>query len=199
MNHDTNVIAADYAAVITHTEKTFEKLAHMQYDLFCKGNRVSRTMLSIGAILLGIVNSGQWWGMLAIGYGFYLTSSTYSSANHTAHKLAKKIRETGMDFPSSRYEFTEQGMRIISLPDEKVTGKPVKYEEFLKLGEDADYFYLFPNPHGGYMISKEELAGEDDFRWYLQEKTGKNVQSRVPPVVKLMRKLQRREKEPYHL
>ena len=188
-----------YEATIHHNDKTFEKLAHMQYDLFCKGNRVSRTVLSIVAILVGIINSNEWWGMLAIGYGFYLTSSTYSSANHTAHKLANKIRETGMDFPSSRYEFTEHGMRIISLPDEKITGKLVKYDEFLKLGEDPDYFYLFPNTHGGYMIPKEELAGEDDFRWFLQEKTGKTVQSRVPPVVKLMRKLNRREKEPYHL
>lgn len=188
-----------YQATIHHNDKTFEKLAHMQYDLFCKGNRLSRSMLSILSIAAGIISSNEWWGMLAIGYGFYLTSSTYSSANHTAHKLAKKIRETGMDFPSSRYEFTEHGLRIVSLPDEKVTGKLIKYEDFLKLGEDADYFYLFPNPHGGYMISKEDLAGEEDFRWFLQDKTGKNIQSRVPPVVKLMRKRKRREREPYHL
>ncbi len=188
-----------YEATVHHNDKTFEKLAHMQYDLFCKSNRVSRSFLSIIAIVAGIVNSDQWWGMLAIGYGFYLTSSTYASANHTAHKLARKIRETGMDFPSSRYEFTEHGLRIISLPDEKITGKLVKYEEFLKLGEDGDYFYLFPNPHGGYMIPKSELAGEDDFRSFLQRLTGKTVQSRVPPVVKLMRKMKRREKEPYHL
>lgn len=188
-----------YEATIHHNDKTFEKLAHMQYDLFCKGNRISRSILSIVAILMGIINSNEWWGMLAIGYGFYLTSSTYASANHTAHKLAKKIRETGMVFPSSRYEFTEHGLRIISLPDEKITGKLVKYEEFLKLGEDADYFYLFPNTHGGYMIPKEELAGEEDFRQFLEGKTGKPVQSRVPPVVKLLRKRKRREREPYHL
>ena len=188
-----------YQATIRHNDKTFEKLAHMQYDLFCKGNRFSRTVLSLIAIGTGIINAESWWGMLAIGYGFYLTSSTYASANHTAHKLAGKIRETGMDFPSSRYEFTEHGLRIISLPDEKVTGKLVKYEEFLKLGEDGDYFYLFPNPHGGYMIPKSELEGVDDFRSFLEHKTGKPVQSRVPPAVKLMRKLKKREKEPYHL
>lgn len=189
-----------FQAAICHNDKTFEKLAHMQYDLFCKGNRLSRTMLSVGAIILGILNAESWWGMLAIGYGFYLTSSTYASANHTAHKLADKIRETGMDFPSSRYEFTEHGLRIISLPDEKVIGKLVKYEEFLRLGEDGDYFYLFPNPHGGYMISKSELAGQEaQFRSFLEQKTGKPVESRMPPVVKLLRKMKKREKEPYHL
>ena len=188
-----------YQATIRHNDKTFEKLAHMQYDLFCKSNRITRTMLSIFSIGAGILNADVWWGMLAIGYGFYLNSSTYASANHTAHKLANKIRETGMDFPGSRYEFTEHGLRIISLPDEKLTGNIVKYDEFLKLGEDADYFYLFPNPHGGYMVPKSELADKDAFRSFLENMTGKPVESRVPPVVKLMRKMKRQNKEHYHL
>ena len=188
-----------FQATIQHDDKTFESLAHMQYDLFCKSNRISRTILSVGAILLGIVNSEAWWGILVIAYGCYLSTSTYASANHTAHKLAKGIREAGMDFPGSRYEFTEQGLRIISLPDEKITGNLIKYEEFLKLGEDIGYFYLFPTPHGGYMIPKSELADKAAFRSFLEQKTGKTVESRVPPVVKLMRRLKRRDKEPYHL
>lgn len=189
-----------YEATIHHNDKTFESLAHMQYDLFCKSNRVARTALSIAAILTGIANANAWWGMLAIGYGFYLTSSTYSSPNHTAHKLAKKIRESGLDFPSSRYEFTEHGMRIISLPEEKILGKLLAYGDFLKLGEDREYFYLFPNTHGGYMIPKSELGSSADaFREFLQRKTGKSVQSRVPPVVRFLQKLRNREKEPYHL
>lgn len=181
-----------FQATIQHDDKTLESLAHMQYDLFCKSNRVSRTILSVAAILIGIVNSEAWWGILVIAYGCYLSTSTYASANHTAHKLAKQIRETGMDFPASRYEFTEHGLRIISLPDEKLTGNLVKYEEFLKLGEDADHFYLFPNPHGGYMIPKRDLESMEDFRIFLEQKTGRMFQSRVPPVVKLLRKLNKR-------
>lgn len=188
-----------FQATIQHDDKTFESLAHMQYDLFCKSNRISRTILSVGAILLGIVNSEAWWGILVIAYGCYLSTSTYASANHTAHKLAKKIRETGMEFPASRYEFTEHGLRILSLPDEKITGKLIRYEEFLKLGEDADYFYLFPNPHGGYMIPKSELAQKEDFRNFVESRTGKVFQSRMPPVVRFLRKLKKRDKEPYHL
>ena len=30
---------AYYKVTMRHNSKTFEKLAHMQYDLFCKGNR----------------------------------------------------------------------------------------------------------------------------------------------------------------
>ena len=48
-----------FQATIQHDDKTFESLAHMQYDLFCKSNRVSRTILSIAAILLGCFNIMQ--------------------------------------------------------------------------------------------------------------------------------------------
>lgn len=189
-----------FEATIHHNDKTFENLAHMQYDLFCKGNRVSRTILSFVMILLGIANSEAWWGMLAIGYGCYLTSSTYSSANHTAHKLAKQIRAAGLDFPASRYEFTEKGMTVITLPEEKVLGKPLAYGDFLRLGEDRGYFYIFRNQHGGYMIPKSELEdSEDAFREFIQRKTGLRFQSRVAPVVRLMQRIKEREKEPYHL
>ena len=95
-----------FETTIQHNDKTFESLAHMQYDLFCKGNRVGRTILSIAAILLGIANSESWWGILLIAYGCYINTSTYASANHTAHKLAKQIRASGMDFP-----FSVQGRR----------------------------------------------------------------------------------------
>ena len=129
-----------FQATIQHDEKTFESLAHMQYDLFCKSNRIGRSILSIAMILLGIANSESWWGILVIGYGCYLTTSTYSASNHTAHKLARQIRAAGIDFPSSRYEFTEEGMCVISLPENKSLGNPLAYSDIYQLGEDYDYF-----------------------------------------------------------
>lgn len=189
-----------YQVIMQHNDKTFESLAHMQYDLFCKSNRVSRTILSIVMILLGIAYSDAWWGILVIGYGCYLTTSTYSSSNHTAHKLAKQIRAAGMDFPSSRYEFTEEGMTVISLPEEKALDKPLAYSDFLGLGEDRGYFYLFRDQHGGYMIPKDALEGEvEDFRSFIEKKTGKRFQSKMPPIARLLKRLREREKEPYHL
>ena len=91
-----------YNVTMQHTEHTFEKLAHMQYDLFCKGNLIARTMLGMAAVIFGIINLSAWWGVLLIAYGSYLITGKYNSANHTAHKLAKQIRESGMDFPASR-------------------------------------------------------------------------------------------------
>lgn len=184
---------------IYHNDKTFEALAHMQYDLFCKSNRIGRTIISIAAILAGIVNSENWWGILLIAYGCYLTTSTYASANYTAHKLSKQIQSSGMDFPASRYEFTENGMRIISLPDYKISETLISYDSFLKLGEDRSYLYLFPNTQGGYMIPKAELSDEDGFKQFIRRRTGKSFYSRIPPVAKLLQKLKDREQEPYHL
>ena len=35
-----------YEAHIKHTEETLTALAHMQYDLFCTGNRIGRTAIA---------------------------------------------------------------------------------------------------------------------------------------------------------
>lgn len=189
-----------FQATIQHDDKTFESLAHMQYDLFCKRNRISRTILSVAAILIGIINSEAWWGILVIAYGCYLSTSTYASANHTAHKLANQIRSSGMDFPASRYEFTEEGMQIISLPEEKELGEPLAYGDIIRLGEDMQYFYIFQNQYGGYMIPKEELEMEqEEFCSFIQKKTGLRFQTRMAPIMRLLRKIKDREKEPYHL
>ena len=58
----------EYRVEMRHTEKSFEALAHMQYDLFCVGNRVARSLLSLGLVILGVVNFSQWWGVLITAY-----------------------------------------------------------------------------------------------------------------------------------
>lgn len=189
-----------FQATIQHNEKTFESLAHMQYDLFCKSNRIGRTILSVASILTGLANSEAWWGLLAIAYGCYLITSTYSAANHTAHKLAKQINESGMSFPASRYEFTEEGMHVISLPEQESLGEPLAYSDFHRLGEDREYFYIFRDQYGGYMVPKSELEGEqEDFRVYIQKKTGLSFRKRTAPIVKLIQLIKERREETYHL
>ena len=190
---------AIFEATIQHNDKTLEDLAHMQYDLFCKGNRLGRTILSLAAVLLGIAYSESWWGILVIGYGCYLMTSTYSSSNHTAHKLAKQIRAAGMDFPSSRYEFTEEGMQVITLPENKPLGDIMPYGDFRKLGEDRGYFYIFRDQYGGYMIPKKELEDQENFRYFIQRKSGLKFERKMPPIARLMQKMKDRENEPYHL
>ena len=177
-----------YNVTMRHSEQTFEKLAHMQYDLFCKSNLIVRTLLGIGAVVYGIVNLNAWWGVLLIAYGSYLATGKYNSANHTAHKLAKQIRESGMDFPASRYVFRENSVEVIPLP-ENANGVPLVYTEIHRLGEDMEYFYMFRDQYGGYMVPKAELGEETaKFRSFLERKAGQSFKTQMSPLLRLMRK-----------
>lgn len=183
-----------------HTEESLQALSHMQYDLFCTKNRIVRTALSLGFVVLGVVYFSHWWGVLAIAYGCYLTTSTYASANHTAHKIAGQLKESGMPFPHSRYLFGKEAIRIISLPgDEELD--PLPYSQVCGLGEDNQNFYIFRDRYGGYVLPKEKLADrEDAFRSFVEGKTGKFFRRRrQAPIRRLMQWMKKRENEAYHL
>ena len=181
-------IMVHFNVTMQHSEQTFEKLAHMQYDLFCKSNLIVRTILGIAAVVYGIANLSVWWGVLLIAYGSYLATGKYNSANHTAHKLAKQIRESGMDFPASRYVFRENAVEIIPLP-ENANGVPLVYTEIHRLGEDLEYFYLFRDQYGGYMIPKAELGEKvAQLRNFLEEKAGQSFKTQMSPLFRLMRR-----------
>ena len=183
-----------------HTEESLQALSHMQYDLFCTKNRIVRTALSLGFVVLGVVYFSHWWGVLAIAYGCYLTTSTYASANHTAHKIAGQLKESGMPFPHSRYLFGKEAIRIISLPgDEELD--PLPYSQVCGLGEDNRNFYIFRDRYGGYVLPKEKLADrEDAFRSFVEGKTGKFFRRRrQAPIRRLMQWMKKRENEAYHL
>ena len=183
-----------------HTEESLQALSHMQYDLFCTKNRIVRTAMSLGSVILGVVYFSHWWGVLAIAYGCYLTTSTYASANHTAHKIAGQLKESGMPFPHSRYLFGKEAIRIISLPgDEELD--PLPYSQVCGLGEDNRNFYIFRDRYGGYVLPKEKLADrEDAFRSFVEGKTGKFFRRRrQAPIRRLMQWMKKRENEAYHL
>lgn len=179
-----------YNVTMKHDERTFERLAHMQYDLFCKGNQTVRMIISGGALVAGVLNFQQWWGCLLLLYGSYMASSKYASANHTAHKLVRGIKAAGMEMPASRYVFRDNAMEVITLPENTSLGTPMMYADIRALGEDDDYFYIFRDEHGGYMMPKKELGKQESaFRSFVQERTGKYFDHQVAPIFKLWRKL----------
>ena len=182
---------ATYRVKMQHSEDTFTRLSRKQYDLFCQSNRFFRSIISVAAIAVGVMNFEQWWGIALTAYGCYMSTSTYAQANHTAHKLAEQVRNSGMSFPASEYVFRKNYMEIISLPqregDESVH---MKYRDFLKFAEDRDYFYLFRDQYGGYMIPKEQLNGQvDHFRGYMEKATGLICEARSAPWLKLIRRM----------
>ena len=191
---------AAFDITMKHTEESLEALAHMQYDLFCGSNRVVRTILSAGMVLLGVIMHEKWWSILAIAYGCYLTTSTYASANRTAHKLTAQIKAAGTGFPGSRFLFDNDGMHIRHLPEKEGEEELLPYSQFYGLGEDFQYYYIFRNQYGGYMIPKEKL--DEDcraFRDYVEKKSGKSFILKRSPLAKLRARMRQKQNEPYHL
>lgn len=183
-----------YNVTMKHTEVTLERLAHMQYDLFCKSNKVMRTIISMAALIFGILNYTQWWGVLLIFYGSYLSSSKYASSNHTARKMVRQIKAAGMELPASRYIFRDHSMEVITLPENTSLGEPLPYSEIHRLGEDANYFYVFRNQYGGYMLPKEDLGDDAEaFRNFLQEKSGQKFSMQMAPALQLLHRLSGRK------
>lgn len=185
-----------YEITMQHSRESFELLAQMQYNLFCKTNRIVRSVLTIAAILFGLMHASEWWGILIIAYGCYLGTSTYSSANHTAHKLSEQVEKSGLGYPKSQFRFEADQVIIAPLPDQKDKRTVMSYSDVQGLGEDLNYFYLFRDPFGGYMIPKDALGEKTDrFRDFLEEHTGLHVQSRTAPIIRLLRYLCRKKTE----
>lgn len=192
-----------FDVTMKHGEDSLFALAHMQYDLFCTRNFIARNLLSAALILLGAYFMSRVWGIFRILYGIYLMTSTYAASNHTVRKLIAQIEASGRGYPSSRYRFEEKRIAITFHPGQEDEEElaPVAYGDLIKQGEDGRYFYLFPNPHGGYCIPKGLLNGKQkEFAVFLEEKTGKRFQRRRPsPLRRLREWMKRRAEEPEHL
>lgn len=187
-------MASFYEIKMQHTEESFKALSHMQYDLFCKSNRTVRSTISLAFMVAGVVNFSAWWGILLVAYGCYLTTSTYASANRTAHKLSEQIKNSGNSFPASCYVFGKDEMEILKLP-ERIKDGALAYTAIRRIGEDAGYIYIFRDEFGGYMIPKKALGGRTaDFRVFLEEKAGQTVRNSNVPAVRLLNRIRRRKK-----
>lgn len=193
----------EFSFEMHHTPQSFEKLARMQYDLFCKSNLVVRIILSFTFLLIGVNNLNAWWGILLSVYGAYLLNSRYASANHTAHKLTAQLEAAKMPFPASRFCFYEDRMDILPLPEGEGEVTSLAYHEFFRMSEDFDYIYIFRDQFGGYMIPKASLKEEEGrFRRFLQEKTGKTIYRKTTPAMRLFKEFRlfaSRRNEPPHL
>ncbi len=194
----------EFSYEMQHTPESFKALSHMQYDLFCTSNLITRTVLGFLCLVTGATNLETWWGVLLGVYGYYLISSKYASSNHTANKLTAQLEAAGMPFPASRFCFYGDRVDIIPLPEEAGEVSSLAYEDFFGMGEDESYIYFFRNQYGGYMIPKAAMGSDEAvFRRFLREKTGKKIYlKKVPPVLRVLNNLSQRStrrEEPPHL
>ena len=90
-------------------------------------------------------------------------------------------------------------MRIFDLNSgEELEALP--YGAVLRLGEDLNAYYLFRTEYGGYRIPKSELGErEEEFRRFVQNKTGKLFIRRLTPLNRVRQWLHARDREPEHL
>lgn len=181
-----------YRIEMKHTEDTLVALAHMQYDLFCARNRAARSLLSFVLIAAG-VSVSAWWSLPVIAYGCYLVTTTYAASNRTAHRIVEQLRQSGAPLPHSTYLFESNAMRVLVHPEEEETD-PLPYSDVLRMGEDRIAYYLFRDRYGGYMIPKEALgAQEEEFRRFVEERTGKMFQRGRSPLARLRAYLRARK------
>ena len=97
--------------------------------------------------------------------------------------------------------------KIISHYAVILSGTPLenRLEELYSVVQLVDQFclspyYLFRDQYGGYMIPKAALGDrENEFRRFVEEKTGKKFIRRWTPLRRLMNCLRKRENEPEHL
>ncbi len=192
-----------FEITVQHSEESLYALAHMQYDLFCTRNFIARSVLSVVLIGAGAYFFSRVWGIALLAYGCYLLTSTYSSSNYTVRKLLNALREAGEPLPSALYRFEDGELRILyhpGLPDEEERA-PVFYSDILRLGEDGNCYYLFPNAKGGYCVPKAALGERRrEFADFVEKKTGQRFYRRRPsPLQRLREWYRKRSSEPQHL
>lgn len=189
----------NFEVSIKHSQASLKSLSRMQYDLFCKSNKIVRTVFAAVLFVAGALNVTQWWALLLIAYGSYLFSSKYAAADRTAGKIYDQLKQSGGDFPSSKYIFEENRMRVITLPNNSELD-PLPYSAVAGLGEDIGNFYLFRTQYGGYMIPKSELGEKsEEFRKFIESRTGQIFRSSHSRFVGLRNWFRGRNNEPYHL
>ncbi len=193
----------EFSCEMQHTPESFKRLAHMQYDLFCTGNLVIKSIIGFFCLINGVTHMDAWWGVLLAVYGYYLLNTRYASSNHTANKLTARLEAANLPFPASRFCFYDDRMDIIPLPDGSGEVSSLSYGDFFRMAEDTDHIYIFRNQFGGYMIPKAQIGGNDAvFRRFLREKTGQTVQKKTSPAQRFFKEIQffqARRNEPPHL
>jgi len=186
-----------FDVTMQHNEKTLLLLSRKQYDLFSGANKMFRSVVGVAGILFGMASSDTWWGFALMAFGCIYMTGTYSGANRKARSLVQAIEDNKMPFPAAKYGFYQDYLEITILPEmEDEAPEQVPYGELLCVGEDRNYFYLFRNQYGGYMIPKEQLNGQvKAFRQHIESSMGQAVRGNRSPFMQMVRQIKVQKKQ----
>lgn len=158
-------------ANMQHTKETFQRLARIQYNTYCQGQKLVSLVFSVTMLLLGIMGGFDTGTSLVL---IFIGCWAFTGMNVPADRNAKKMIEYAKeDFPCSEYRFEENSICILG--DGKETD--LSYSDLYSLICDGSYLYLFISKYSAYMVNLE-LLGEkqaQELKALLSQKTGQQI------------------------
>lgn len=161
-----------YVASIQHDEKTVNRLTAVQYNTYnAKAKNINIIISVVLVFASAFFGFNSVPGILCLLLGCWM----FTSIDFPARNMAKKIIEQEKDhMPWAKYEIAEDGMWITSGSGTWM----IEYGDVFSLLADTDYFYVFINAQGGYMIPKKSIqeGTADGLKDFLEQKTGKKFE-----------------------
>lgn len=151
-----------------HTEESIRRLARVQYNTYCMGQKLITAVFACALVVLGTFGFfGQVTSLVLIAIGCW----TFTGLNAPADRNAKKMIECAKDeLPASVYTFEPDAVLI----EGDGRKEALRYENIYSLIWDGAYLYLFISKYSAYMVPMETMPEKDaeELRGFLSRKTG---------------------------
>lgn len=151
-----------------HTEESIRRLARVQYNTYCMGQKLITALFAAALVVLGMLGFfGQVTSLVLVAIGCW----TFTGINAPADRNAKKMIECAKGrLPSSAYTFGADAV-IIEGDGQQET---LRYKDIYSLIWDGPYLYLFISRYSAYMIPMETMPEKDaeELRELLRKRTG---------------------------
>ena len=160
----------------TYSEGAIRTMTKMAYDLFQPQVSGRIYLVAFGLLVIGALgySSGNpgFVSMLAVGC-FALTSAEYAS-KAAAKRMISFFKG---NFPVLKFTFRADNIFVVTPQDTGTVG----YDILIRLAESREHFFLFNSQQSAYIVDKNGFVkgDEDEFRSFLQDKTGLVFESGV--------------------
>lgn len=148
-----------------HTEESIQRLARVQYDTYCMGQKAVNLVFAVILLLMGAMNLFDTaMSLVLLALGCWSLMSLNAPANRNAKKMIEYAKG---NLPASEYEFREDGVVIAG----DGTETRLKYGDIYSLICDNEYLYLFISRASAYMLP---AGGEEgaELKAFVTERCG---------------------------
>lgn len=159
-----------YSCSIQHTPHTIQVMFCTQYDQYRKKQEFAIVAAGIALVALAVLLPvPKVLRILLLAAGGWVIVSRNFPAVMRASDTVEARTKSGMQLPAYRYEFYDDHLRLSG-----EGSMAIPYESIERLVEDKKYYYLFTGPDTVMMLDRSTIgSGQEEFRKFLQEKTGK--------------------------